>query len=62
MPMPRAPHRPARWNEADPRTRLAMLCAIPRLRDRADEPATGRPGGFAGLTRLLRWVRPGRPG
>lgn len=45
---------------ADPHTRLAMLCAIPRLRDRADQ-LTLKSGRFAGLKRLLRWARPGRP-
>lgn len=46
---------------ADPHTRLAMLCAIPRLRERADQLTTGKSSGFPGLQSLLRWVRPGRP-
>lgn len=41
--------------------RLAMLCAIPRLRDRADELTTVKPSWFAGLKRLLRSARTGRP-
>lgn len=46
---------------ADPHTRLAMLCAIPRLRDRADELTTMKSSWFGGLKRLLRPASPGRP-
>lgn len=46
---------------ADPHTRLAMLCAIPRLRDRADQLTTVKSSWFGGLKRLLRPARTGRP-
>jgi hypothetical protein len=37
--------------------RLAMLCAIPRLRDRADELTTRRPGWLGDLKLMLRSAR-----
>ena len=46
---------------ADAPIRLAMLCAIPRLRDRADELTIVKSSWFAGLKGLLRPARTGRP-
>jgi hypothetical protein len=41
--------------------RLAMLCAIPRLIDRADELTAGRPRWLRGLMRMAGSARHGRP-
>lgn len=52
------------WDHPDipagPHIRLAMLCVIPRLRDRADELTTRKLGWLGGLKRLLGSARPGR--
>lgn len=47
---------------AGPGIRLAMLCAIPRLRDRADELMAAAPGWLRGLDRMAGWARRGRSG
>lgn len=54
------------WDHPDipagPGIRLTMLCAVPRLRDRADELASMGPGWLRGLMKMAGWARRGRSG
>lgn len=54
------------WDHPDipagPDIRLAMLCAVPRLRDRADELTAMRSGWLRGLMKMAGPTRRGRSG